>query len=98
MIHYMTTNGVGNAWVGNELRVVMREGIPVMLHSLIRPKTTFFSSEDVGELDRTTRALYPLQRLRVAKAVGLAPFRFRERFASALWNSLTGRRESLRNR
>lgn len=98
MIHYMTTNGVGNAWVGNELRVVMREGIPVMLHSLIRPKTTFFSSEDVCELDRTTRALYPLQRLRVAKAVGLAPFRFRERFASALWNSLTGRRESLRNR
>jgi colanic acid/amylovoran biosynthesis glycosyltransferase len=98
MIHYMTTNGVGNAWVGNELRVVMREGIPVVLHSLIRPKTTFFSSEDVLRMDRETRALYPLSKLRLFRAVGLAPLRFRGRFAGALWNSLTGRRESLRNR
>ena len=29
MIHYMTSNGLGNAWVGNELRVVLKEGIPV---------------------------------------------------------------------
>lgn len=97
MIHYMTTNGVGNAWVGNELRVCLREGIPVVLHALWRPEQTFFSSEDVARMDRETRVLYPLP-LRSALSFLLAPLRFRGRFFAALWNALTGRRESLRVR
>ncbi len=32
-IHYMTTIGVGDAWVGNELRVVSRAGVPFVLHA-----------------------------------------------------------------
>lgn len=98
MIHYMTTNGVGNAWVGNELRVVGRAGIRFVLHSLIRPPSTFFASEDVMAMDRDTRVLYPLPRLDAARSLALAPFRFKRRFAGALWNALTGRRESARNR
>jgi colanic acid/amylovoran biosynthesis glycosyltransferase len=98
MIHYMTTNGVGNAWVGNELRVVGRAGIRFVLHSLIRPPTTFFSSEDVMAMDRDTHVLYPLPRVATARSFALAPLRFRRRFAEALWNALTGRRESVRNR
>jgi glycosyltransferase involved in cell wall biosynthesis len=98
MIHYMTTNGVGNAWVGNELRVVGRAGIRFVLHSLIRPPPTFFSSEDVRAMDRDMHVLYPLPRLAAAKSVALAPLRYKGRFASALWNALTGRRESARNR
>ena len=38
MIHYMTTRGVGDAWVGNELRIVAKAGIPVQLHALKRPQ------------------------------------------------------------
>jgi colanic acid/amylovoran biosynthesis glycosyltransferase len=98
MIHYMSTNGVGNAWVGNELRVLIRGGIPFVLHSLIRPPNTFFTSEDVATIDRQTRVLYPLPKLRSVCSLALAPLRFRGRFVQAAWNALTGERESLRNR
>jgi glycosyltransferase involved in cell wall biosynthesis len=98
MIHYMSTNGVGNAWVGNELRVLFREGVPFVLHSLIRPPSTFFSSPDVAEIDRQTRVIYPLKHLRGVSSLLLAPLRFRRRFAEAVWNAWTGPRESLRNR
>ena len=98
MIHYMTTNGVGNAWVGNELRVLAREGIPFVLHSLIRPATTFFASDDVAAIDRGMRVVYPLPKLRSVSSFVLAPLRFRRRFGQALWNALTGERENFRNR
>ena len=32
VIHYMTPRGTQDAWVGNELRVVARAGIPFELH------------------------------------------------------------------
>jgi colanic acid/amylovoran biosynthesis glycosyltransferase len=98
MIHYMTTNGVGNAWVGNELRVLRREGIPFVLHSLIRPPSTFFSSADVVAINAATRVLYPLAPLQTLRSVMRAPLDFRGRFGAALWNALTGPRESFRNR
>lgn len=94
----MTTHGLGNAWVGNELRVVAREGIPFVLHSLGRPTNTYFSSPDVAAFARDARALYPLPISKSAVAVLLAPFRFRGRLAAALWNALTGERESVRVR
>lgn len=60
MIHYMSTQGVGDAWVGNELRVVARAGIPFRLHALTRPAATYFSSADIAEMERGTRYLYPV--------------------------------------
>jgi colanic acid/amylovoran biosynthesis glycosyltransferase len=97
-IHYMTTIGVGDAWVGNELRVVSRAGIPFVLHALMRPAQTYFSSDDIAAIARDTRVIYPLSKPAAAAAVLAAPFRFGGRFFGALWNALTGERESLRIR
>ena len=98
MIHYMTTIGVGGAWVGNELRILSRHGIPFTLHALRRPSETFFASEDVAEMNRKTRSLYPVSKLAVLRDVILAPLRFGPAFFAALWNALTGPRESFRIR
>jgi glycosyltransferase involved in cell wall biosynthesis len=94
MIHYISTNGVGNAWVGNELRVVTRAGIPVELHSLRKPDGTFFSSADVDQLNKSTRVIYPLSAIDVIGALFSGPFQFRGRFFAALTNALFARRES----
>ena len=37
MIHYITQNGIGNAWVANELSRVDAAGVPFVLHSMRRP-------------------------------------------------------------
>ncbi|MHC4472359.1 MAG: glycosyltransferase [Planctomycetota bacterium] len=98
MIHYITTNGVGNAWVGNELRVVQREGVPVVLHAMRSPGTTFFTSEWARKLDEETRVIYPVSLLGLAVSVIAAPVLFRGRFFAALANALFGKRESRRAR
>lgn len=98
MIHYMTIQGVGDAWVGNELRGVKAAGIPVALHALRRPAKTFFSSGDIAALDRETRTIYPLSKGRALAALIAAPFRFGGRFWRALGSALFGPRESLRIR
>lgn len=98
MIHYMTTQGVGDAWVGNELRVVQAADVPFALHALMRPEKTYFTSPDIDALNRDTTVLYPLSKGAALKAVLAAPGRFGSRFWSALGNALTGRRESTRNR
>lgn len=95
MIHYMTTSGVGDAWVANELRVVQREELPFVLHALRRPRSTYFVADDVRALAEATRVLYPLSLLGVGIACALAPARFGGRFWEALWNALVGPRESL---
>src|SRR5262245_5022069 len=96
MIHYITTQGIGDAWVGNELRVVRRAGIPFVLHALRRPKVTYFASDWAEEEEHRTRYLYPLPAAELVWAAGVAPFRFGRRFFRALGNALFGRRESLR--
>lgn len=98
MIHYLTTQGVGDAWVGNELRIVLREGLPVRLHALNRPKSTFFASDDIQTLGEETNVLYPVSKGRVITNVALAPFRFGGRFWSAFFEALTGPRESAKVR
>ncbi len=98
MIHYMTTQGVGDAWVGNELRVLAQSGIAFRLNALNRPANTYFIADDVAELDAATCYVYPLSTLKLLGAVLAAPFRFGSRFFCALWNALTGERESLRIR
>jgi len=98
MIHYMSTNGVGDAWVGNELRVVKSRGIPFALNALNPPKQSYFSAPDIAEMARETHQIYPLSKTAALAAFLAGPLRFGGRFWGALWNALTGRRESLRNR
>lgn len=98
MIHYMTTQGVGDAWVGNELRIVKTAGIPVHLHALNRPQATYFSASDIAELDQATKYIYPLSKAQALTAFIAAPSRFGGRFWAALWNALTSQRESARVR
>lgn len=98
MIHYMTTQGVGDAWVGNELRMVAKAGIPFRLHALNRPRSTFFTSPDVAEMERGTAYLYPLSKPAALAALLAGPVRFGPRFFAALGNALFGPRETLRNR
>ena len=94
----MTIQGVGDAWVGNELRVVQGADIPVVLHALRKPQKTFFSSPDIAALDQATRAIYPLSKRQALAALLAAPGRFGGRFWRALGQALTGPRESFRIR
>jgi glycosyltransferase involved in cell wall biosynthesis len=98
MIHYITTNGIGNAWVAAELQIVERKGVPFVLHSLRPPHQNFFGSGWAAALNRSTRLIYPLPALPLALSVLLAPFLFGRRFFTALLNALFGKRESLRAR
>lgn len=94
MIHYITTNGVGNAWVGNELRAVKKAGVEFVLHSL-RPRSfKLFASEDIGEIEKNTRTIYPISIPALLLSVLAAPALFRHNFFTAMWNALFGRRES----
>ena len=94
MIHYITSNGVGNAWVGNELMALADRDIPFRLHSLYRPATTFFKSDRVKEIADLTDHIYPINHWRVFTSLLLAPFLFPRYFFPALWNSFFGRKES----
>lgn len=98
MIHYMTTTGIGNAWVANELRVVKAAGIPFVLHGLRGPQQKFFDSEWAKELNRDTRTIYPLAIWDVIVSILAAPFLFGSRFFEAFSNALFGERESFRSR
>jgi len=98
MIHYMTTQGVGDAWVGNELRVVKAARIPVALHALTHPEKTYFSSPDIAEMAAETNALYPVSKRAILGAFLAAPGRFGHGFWAALKDACFGPRESFRNR
>ncbi|QDU89352.1 GDP-mannose-dependent alpha-(1-6)-phosphatidylinositol monomannoside mannosyltransferase [Pirellulimonas nuda] len=98
MIHYITTDGVGNATVANELRQLDRAGIPYRLHAMRRPGRLFHTSDWANEISRQTHYLYPLPLLPVIWSAVLAPFIFGTRCFAAGWNALTGERESLRGR
>ena len=94
MIHYITSNGVGNAWVGNELMALADRDIPFRLHSLYRPSTTFFKSDRVKQIAEQTAHIYPISHWKVFTSLLLAPFLFPRYFFPALWNSFFGRKES----
>jgi glycosyltransferase involved in cell wall biosynthesis len=94
----MSTNGVGDAWVGNELRVVKSRGIPFALDALNPPRQSYFAAGDIADMARATTEIYPLRRRDAALAFAAGPARFGARFFAALWNALTGPRESYRNR
>jgi len=94
MIHYITSTGVGNAWVGNELMALAKQDIPFVLHSLHRPKSTFFKSDEVAAINAGTHIIYPQSAWAVFCAVCSGPFLFGGSFWFALLNSFFGRKES----
>ncbi len=98
MIHYITTNGIGNPWVSLELGVLKRDGIPFQLHAMRVPDSVFYSSEWAQELSNATRPIYPLRWFQLLCSFVAAPFLFRSKFFSSVWNALTGKRESFRAR
>ena len=98
MIHYITADGLSNAWVGNELRIVHEHDIPFKLHAMRRARTTYFEAEWAKDIDEPTNVLYPLPALSLLASILLAPMAFHRRFLLALRNALVGERESLRSR
>jgi glycosyltransferase involved in cell wall biosynthesis len=99
MIHYITTNSIGNAWVAAEIEIMQRKGIPWILHSLRGPQQNFFNADTVAaQINRDARLIYPLPKAQFALSLLLAPFLFGTRYFTALGNALFGRRESLRVR
>lgn len=97
-ICYITTNGIGNAWVAAELKVLSERGINIDLYSMRRPHQVFFSSEWASSISQKTVCLYPLPIFSFLFSILAAPFLFRARFFSALWNALASPRENFRAR
>lgn len=98
MIHYITSDGLGQPWVGNELRIVTQNGIPVVLHAMRSPKQLHFDSKWAQELAHNTQVLYPLPVVGLVISTLVAPFLFRSRWVAALINAAMGKRENLRAR
>jgi len=98
MIHYVTQNGIGNAWVANELSRVEAAGIPVALHAMRAPEKLLHDSPWAVEMNRRTELMYPLPLVAILFSLLAAPFRFRGKFFAALFNAIFGRREHLRAR
>jgi colanic acid/amylovoran biosynthesis glycosyltransferase len=98
MIHYITTNGIGNAWVANELSRLEAGGVPFVLHALRKPEALFHGSDWAVRLNQRTRSIYPLPGPALLLSLLLAPLLFRGRFVAALLNALFGRREHSRAR
>lgn len=98
MIHYITSNGIGNAWVANELSRVDAAGIPFVLHSMRSPEKLLHGSDWALRINRQTVVIYPLPVVGTIVSMLMAPVLFRGRFSAALWNALFGKREHYRAR
>ena len=97
-ICYITTNGIGNAWVAAELKVLAEKGINIDLYSMRRPHQSFFGSDWANKISQQTECLYPLPILSFFFSILASPFLFRGRFFSGLWNALWSPRENIRAR
>lgn len=98
MIHYFTSNGVGNAWVANELSGMSAAGIPFVLHAMRKPARLMHDSDWAIRINDGTRELYPLPQLPMLASLLAGPFLFGGRFFGAMFNALFGQREHLRAR
>jgi colanic acid/amylovoran biosynthesis glycosyltransferase len=98
MIYYFTGNGIGNAWVANELSVVQKEQIPFVLTAMRKPASTHHRADWAEKLNNDTVEIYPIPVLGMIATIVMAPFLFGTRFFSALANALLGKRENLRAR
>lgn len=96
MIHYISVYGVGDAWVGNELRIMKNAGIQFKLNALRKPTKTYFASPLVAQFEKETKYLYPINKIAFLKAVLSAPVRFgTTNYLSALWSVLTADHEPI---
>jgi len=98
MIHYVTQNGIGNAWVANELSRVEAGGVPFVLHAMRAPDKLFHVSPWAVRMNQGTRLMYPLPFWGLLVSLLAAPLLFGRRFFAALANALFGPREHLRAR
>lgn len=98
MIVYITTQGLGQPWVGNELHTIDAARIPFVLHAMRRPAQKLFESVWAEQLNGRTQTLYPLPPTGFTIACLLAPLNFGRRFWTALANAVFGRRENIRAR
>ncbi len=98
MIHYITANGIGNAWVANELSRIDAGGVPYMLHTMRPPEKLLHGSDWAVQLNKRTVVIYPVPVVGLIVSTLAAPFLFHGRFFAALWNALFGKREHLRAR
>ena len=73
MIHYMTSQGIGQPWVANELRIVQRAGIPFELHAMRPPAQIHFESAWARNIHEATSVLYPLSGLGTLYSLIRAP-------------------------
>lgn len=76
MIHYITSNGIGNAWVANELSRIDAARVPFVLHAMRRPDKLLHGSEWALRMNQQTMVIYPLPALQVILSVLLAPISF----------------------
>ena len=98
MIHYITSNGIGNAWVANELSRIDASGVPYRLHTMRPPEKLLHGSDWAVQLNQRTIAIYPLPPVGLLVSALAAPVLFGDRFFAALLNALFGKREHLRAR
>ena len=98
MIHYITTQGVGDAWVANELHGLDRSDIPYVLHAMRPPQRLLHASAWTQTMQRESRYLYPVAAVRFLSSAAIAPVLFGRAFFSGIWNALFGQRENWRAR
>ncbi|MGE3638848.1 MAG: glycosyltransferase [Pirellulales bacterium] len=98
MIHYVSTFGVGDAWVANELHELDRAGIPYVLHAVREPPSSYHSSNWAKELRANTRYIYPIPGFGTLWSAIVAPVLFRRRYFSACLSAFFGERENWRAR
>jgi len=98
VIHYMTTNGIGNSWVANELHQLTRHRIPFKLHAMRSPGEHFHASQWALNMDKSTNVIYPVNVLALLVSLIIAPLRFGSCFWGALFNAMFSKRESMRVR
>ncbi len=85
---FLTSNGVGNAWVPDQVLGLRARGVPVELHALHAAEQDFHGSERIEALRAETHRVYPVAWAAVVRDLLLAPFRFRGRLLGALASAL----------
>jgi glycosyltransferase involved in cell wall biosynthesis len=98
VIHYVTQNGIGNAWVANELSRVDAAGVPFVLHAMRAPDKLLHVSPWAVRMNERTHLIYPLPLWGMLVSLLAAPLLFGGRFFAALVNALFGKREHARAR
>ena len=98
VIHYMTSEGLGSPWVGNEIRIVTKAGVPVVLHCMRTPGKIHFDAAWAKQMQAEAKPLYPIAIGKLLASNIAAPFVFGRRWVGALMNALFGERENVRAR